>query len=135
MKRRLILAGLVALAGGGTACAFPGQIPTFERVTASGHTLKITSVSAVDPTCQSLGPVTIGLIDVPHDGRIEVQQGRDFPNYSTLNTRSRCNTRKVPATLVLYTPTAGYIGEDDFTIEIVGPQGQVGRARYHISVR
>jgi hypothetical protein len=36
---------------------------------------------------------------------------------------------------VLYTPAAGFIGEDEFTIEVVGPLGQVGRARYHVSVR
>jgi hypothetical protein len=79
--------------------------------------------------------MTVGLVETPRNGRVEVQQGRDFPNVSTLNICSRCNTRKLLATLVLYSPAAGFIGKDDFTIEVVGPLGQVGRARYHVSVR
>ena len=135
MMRHLILVSLIALAGTATASAFSGRIPTFVRVAASGLTLKIASMSAIDQGCQSLGPMTVGLVETPRNGRVEVQQGRDFPNVSTLNICPRCNTRKLLATLVLYSPAAGFIGKDDFTIEVVGPLGQVGRARYHVSVR
>ena len=135
MMRHLTLVSLEALAGTATASAFSGRIPTLERVAASGLTLKIASMSAIDQGCQSLGPMTGGLVETPRNGRVGVQQGRNFPKFSTLNTRSRCNTGKLLATLVLYSPAAGFIGEDDFAIEVVGPLGQVGRARYHVSVR
>ncbi|HEV7440622.1 MAG TPA: hypothetical protein VGN94_13525, partial [Methylobacterium sp.] len=98
MMRHLTLVSLIALAGTATASAFSGRIPTFERVAASGLTLKIASMSAIDQGCQSLGPMTVGLVETPRNGRVEIQPGRDFPNFSTLNTRSRCNTRKKPAT-------------------------------------
>lgn len=135
MQRNLVLAAVIGLAGTAGASALPGQIATFERVVSAGHTLKVMSVSSVDQACHSLGPFAVSLMDAPRDGRVEVVQGRDFPNFSTLNTRSRCNTRKLPATVVTYTPAPGFVGEDDFAIEIVGPLGGVGRARYHIMVR
>ena len=135
MLRNIVLATSIGLAGTATAAAMPGSIPTFERVMPAGHTLKVASLSAIDQACHSLGPFTIGLIDAPHDGRVEVVQGTGFPNFFTWNTRSSCNTRKLPATIVSYTPAPGYVGEDDFAVEIVGPQGHVGRARYRITVR
>ena len=133
--RHAVLAGTLTLAIAGSASALPGRIPTFEKVALAGRTLRVASLSALDQACQSLGPLAISLIDVPHAGRVTVEHGRDYPNFSALNTRSRCNTRKVPSTVILYTPASGYTGSDEFAIEIVGPHGNVGRARYEISVR
>lgn len=135
MVRGIVLAAVAALIATERAAAFPDRVPSFERVAAAGHPLKISSISAIDQVCHSLGPITVGIVDAPHNGSITVEQGRDFPNFSALNTRSRCNTHKVPATRVFYTPASGYAGDDAFVIEYVGPLGEVGRARYHISVR
>lgn len=133
--RPTALAILIGLLGTVSADAVSLGMPTFQKVMAAGRTLRVSSMSAIDQTCRSLGQFTINMIDAPHDGRVEISHGSDFPNFSALNTRSRCNTRKVPATFVSYTPSPAYSGEDEFAIEIVGPMGNVRRARFQISVR
>lgn len=135
MIRHLTIAAGLCFWAAFPASAFSGRVPTFEKVASAGRTLKVASMSVIDQACQSVGPLTISLIEQPRSGRVEVEQGRDYPNFSALNTRSRCNARKAPATIVLYTPPLGYSGEDAFAIEFVGPYGNVGRARYHIEVR
>ncbi|MCJ2036750.1 hypothetical protein [Methylobacterium sp. J-068] len=135
MRPHLVLAALTSLIGTVDAGAFPARMRTFEKVVSAGHTLTVASFSSLDPTCRSLGPMSVSLIDTAHDGRVQVEEGRDFPSFSTLNTRSRCNSRKVPTTFVRYTPSPGYTGEDEFALEFVSPGGDVGRARFHITVR
>jgi len=111
--------------------------PTFvtERIVTAGRTQKIDYFAAVDPSCQSMGAMTINLLAPPHAGQIQLTRGREYPNFSAFNTRARCNTQKVPATQLLYTSAPGYAGEDEFTLEAVGPLGAARRWRYRITVR
>lgn len=133
---RQVLSGVsLAIMLTGQALAAPGSIRTVEKVVAPGQTLRVFSASVVDQGCRSLGPMRIGLLEEPNNGQVEVGSGRDYPSFPTWNTRSRCNTQKVPATVVTYRPAAGYTGEDSFAMEFVGPLGNVGRIRYAISVR
>jgi hypothetical protein len=135
MNRHLVLAIALGFAPIDTAEATPMRMATFEKVALSGSRLLVGSFSSLDPTCRSLGQFTISLIDPPHDGHVQVGQGEDFPNFSMFNVRARCNTRKRPATLIFYTATPGYTGPDEFSIELVDPRGNVGRARYRVTVR
>ncbi|WP_407528482.1 hypothetical protein [Methylobacterium oryzisoli] len=117
------------------ALAQAGPTFTTERIVGAGRTQKIAYFAAVDPACHSMGPVSVNLLDTPHVGQVEVAQGREYPNFSTFNPRARCTTQKLPATQILYTAPPGYAGEDDFTIEIVGPLGGVQRWRYRLTIR
>jgi len=122
---------LIALPG------FAQASPTFvtERVVGAGRTQKIGYFAAIDPTCHSMGQMTINLLDEPHGGRIQVMQGREYPSFATFNTRSSCNKSKLPATQLFYAAAPGYTGEDEFTIEVVGPLGAAQRWRYRVTVR
>jgi len=135
MNRYLVLAIALGFAPIDAAQATPMRMATFEKVVLSGSRLIVGSFSSLDPTCRSLGPFTVSLIDPPQDGHVQIGQGEDFPNFSMSNVRARCNTRKRPATLVFYTATPGYTGPDEFSIELVDPRGNVGRARYRLMVR
>ena len=108
---------------------------TSDRVVASGRTQKIAYFNAIDPTCRSMGAMAISLIEEPHAGKVQLAQGQEYPNFTTLNSRSRCNTRRLPATQVLYTAAPGYVGSDEFALEVVGPLGAARRIRYRIAVR
>lgn len=135
MHRYLVLAIALGLAPLEAAEAAPMRMAIFEKVALSGSRLTLGSFSSLDPTCRSLGRMTISIIDPPHDGHVQVGQGQAFPNFPMFNARARCNVRKRPATFVFYTATPGYTGPDDFSIEIVDPAGNVGRARYRVTVR
>jgi hypothetical protein len=106
-----------------------------EVAVASGGRVKLTSLGAFDQVCHSLGPMTVGVIEQPHAGTILVDRVNDYPNFPAFNTRSRCNTMKLPETRISYQSTAGYIGQDETLIEIIGPMGRVLRYRFIISVR
>lgn len=125
----------ISLIGIGPAQAGPRRVATYEKVVLGGSRLTAASFASLDPTCKSLGPMTISLIEAPHDGRVQTGQGREFPSFSLFNARAHCNARKQPATFVFYTPAPGYTGQDEFMLELVDPAGNVGRARFRVTVR
>jgi hypothetical protein len=112
--------------------AVPAQA---EIAVVSGGRVKLTAAGFFDPVCHSLGPLTVGVSLQPHAGSILVNHGLDYPSFSVFNTRSRCNTLRLPMTLVSYQASAGYVGTDETALEIVGPTGRIIRLRYVISVR
>jgi hypothetical protein len=88
-----------------------------------------------NPDCSSLGPTTIRLIEQPANGRIEIRQGSDFPNFPTSNQRSACNSRRVVSTQVWYMPNASFSGTDTARVDVIGPTGFSSQKTYSISVR
>jgi hypothetical protein len=106
-----------------------------EVAVASGGRVTLRSIGSFDQVCHSLGPMTVGVIEQPHAGTILVDHVNDYPNFAAYNTRSRCNTLKLPQTRISYQSTAGYIGPDQTVIETIGPMGNVLRFRFTISVR
>ncbi len=112
--------------------SFPAQA---ELVVASGGRLTLISTGAFDQACHSLGRMSVSLIQQPSNGTILVEDVKDYPNFWAFNTRSRCNTLKLPKTRVSYQSNPGYVGTDETIIEIIGPMGRVRRLRYYISVR
>ncbi|KQT76586.1 hypothetical protein ASG51_06830 [Methylobacterium sp. Leaf465] len=135
MIRHVVLASAIGLASGVTAQASPMHVATFEKVVFGSSRLTAASFSSLDPTCKSLGPMTISLIEAPHDGRVQIAQGQDFPSFPMFNARAHCNARKRPATFVFYTAAPGYTGRDAFALELVDPVGNVSRVRYRVTVR
>ena len=114
------------------SCCLPAKA---EVAVVSGGQVTLTTLSEIDQGCNSHGQVSVGLIEQPQGGRIDVRPTRAYPNFISYNTRSRCNTRKLPATLVTYRASPGFTGSDNVTIEAVFPSGGVRRYRFAISVR
>ncbi len=117
-----------------TAFAWPRPILTVEKVVAPGQTRKIAWFVSLDPTCRSLGPWTVNLIESPGKEQIMIEQGSEYPGFSPANPRSACNKRKVPATRILYSAPPGGPDDDQFIIEIVDPLGNAQRLRYHVGL-
>ena len=128
-KRVVALAATIGLVATGSARA------ATEYAVASGGAVQIDYAISLNPDCTSKGESQISLVQPPRAGRIEVKRGRVYPRFSTLNILSRCDTRKVPATLVVYHAAPGYQGYDTVAYEIVFPDGQVRRTRVNVSVR
>ena len=106
-----------------------------EVAVVSGGSVKLGTFGSVDPVCHPLGGPSVSIIEQPHAGAVLVSAVRDYPNFSTLNTRAACNTRKVPQTRITYQSSAGFVGTDSAAVELVFPGGNVRRFRFTISVR
>lgn len=133
--RRSVWSAVALVLLGTEALAFGPPMPTLQRVVASGRAQKIDIVISLDPTCQSMGLSQVNILEPPRSGQIVTTQGREYPNFPSFNTRSRCNTHRVPALVVSYQSAADFRGEDEFTLEFVGPLGVPRRLRYHVEVR
>lgn len=130
LLRRLSFAGL-----GFCLLATCPRPAAAEVVVAAGHSVKLVTFSAIDQACHSLGPVTINVIEPPRGGYLQVTQVRDYPNFNALNTRSRCNTMKLPATRIVYQSAGTFLGLDVIAIEAIFPEGAARRIRIPVSVR
>ncbi len=106
-----------------------------EVVVAAGRSVSLMTLSSIDPTCHALGPVTVNVVEQPRGGYIEVSQTKAYPSFNTLNSRSRCNTLKLPATRVSYQSAGNFLGLDFVTVEAIYPEGAVKRIRVAVSVR
>ncbi len=121
-------------------CAMPATgwaqlIPTVQRVVTSGQPQQIHFIAHLEPDCRSLPMGNFALLESPAHGRITLERGVDFPNFSPNNPRSRCNTRKVPGNKLIYQSAPGFVGEDGFVIELIGKYGNVVQGRFRIAVR
>jgi hypothetical protein len=91
---------------------------------------KIRYFHSIKPDCSTTGTVTVRVVNPPTNGRIDVRQNLDFPNFPRSNPRSTCNTTRVPSTEVWYVPNPGFAGADSATFEATYPSGQVLRVLY-----
>jgi hypothetical protein len=106
-----------------------------EIAVAAGHSVSLMTMSSIDQACHPLGPVTVNVISPPQGGFLAITQVKTYPNFNALNTRSRCNTLKLPATQVIYQSSGTFLGLDIVTIEAIFPGGDVKRIRIPVSVR
>jgi hypothetical protein len=103
-----------------------------EVAVVSGGRVQLTAISAVDQVCHSLGPMSVGVLQQPHAGSIIVDTIKGYPNYPAFNTRSHCNTLKLPQTRISYQSAPGFIGSDETVVEIIGPLGGVRSPLFHL---
>ena len=121
-------------------CAVPAvgwaqQMPTLQRVVASGRPQPIYPYIIVNAACKTMGQADIGLAERPRHGRVTVEQGIDYPSFSPANPRSVCNKQKFPSQRIVDTSEPGFAGEDEFVVEAIGPFGIPQRGRFHVTVR
>jgi hypothetical protein len=106
-----------------------------EIAVVSGGRVKLATMGSFDQGCHSLGRTSVSIIQQPHSGAVLVDTINDYPNFPATNTRSRCNTLKLPETRILYQSSPGYVGTDEVIVETIAPEGAVRRLRFFISVR
>lgn len=129
---RLPACVLIALSFAVPLTPLPAQA---EVAVGSGGRVTLVALGSFDQGCRSQGRIIVNVIESPHAGSILVDQINGYPNFSALNTRSRCNTLRLPQTRVRYQSAAGYAGTDEMVLEFIGPLGRVFRHRFTVSVR
>lgn len=133
--RGLSLIGAALLFCAEPTAGWTQQIPVQQRVAPSGRPQQIQFIAHLDPDCRALPMDNFAILESPAHGRVSMERGVDFPNFSANNTRFRCNTRKVSGNKLVYQSVPGFAGEDEFVLELVGKYGGVMRTRYRIAVR
>ena len=140
MGRVLVWAALFAVAtscfaDSDAASAQVAQASPFYRLVAAGRTLRVDAFTAMNPDCSSQGPTTVNLVSAPRGGQVTVGRDVDYPNYAALNVRAACDRRRVPQTTIEYRASPGFVGRDQFTVELQFPGGLARTVRYFVNVR
>lgn len=112
----------------------PGGIKNNTRGARSGERQEVGMVLYVTPNCSTEGDPKIILSSPPKHGIVEFRRGSKFPEFKNDNIRYVCNTVNLPATLLDYTSSTGYVGLDDFSITRISPGGEISFSRYVIQV-
>jgi hypothetical protein len=102
---------------------------------AAGHQLRVLWAYSLNPDCSSLGQVVVRVTQQPQHGRIAVRNGHAFPTFASSNSRSVCNTRRVPGVEAYYQAPAGFTGFDSVGFEAIFPSGSYQQITRNIQVR
>jgi hypothetical protein len=125
----LTLSGSAALAQGAQG------ITPYYKVVEHGRSTKVDSYFISDPECRSLGRATINLLAAPQGGQVSTENGFGYPTFPSTNPRFKCDSRRMPSTLLYYQAASDFTGTDTFTVEAVYPDGTAHQTRYTVYVR
>ena len=87
-------------------------------VVPSGVKRQLAFVSALNPDCSSAGEIEVRVVRSPKNGTVEIENGFGYPNYDEKNQRYSCNTRLVQGVRISYSSAEGFIGKDQFDLDL-----------------
>ena len=128
----LTLATLCMLAG--AARADDDSIRSLHVGAIAGSKQMVSHYDAVNPDCSVRALPVVRLQAAPSWGRISIETGEDYTNYTASSIRAKCNLRKVPMVIIYYTPQADYVGEDQFDVTVVFDYGGIFQDNYSVTV-
>lgn len=117
------------------AAAPPSAAAPTVRGAVSGVKQFVRDYMSVNPDCSSIGYAKVTVVTEPSWGKVIVEEGESYPNFTRENIRSRCNDRKLPAVLVYYQSEPGFVGTDRLTLEVVTVSGTFYHQEFLINVR
>ena len=118
-----------------SGCNTANSVSSSLKVTTASKPLKMDLYYSINPDCSSIGQAVVRIIEPPKHGKVELKETTDFPYFRESNSRSQCNTRRVPATQVIYVPSPGYQGQDSFKTDVVFASGTARTYDYKVEVR
>ena len=101
----------------------------------SGIPLQVYFGTAINPDCSSMGDIVFSVKVPPAHGKVVFQRAAQFPNFTKDNQRYKCNEQRLPGTAVIYTSDKDYSGDDQFTVNLVTPVGQLVTFRYLVKIQ
>jgi hypothetical protein len=96
---------------------------TINRTVATGTTALLDEGWSINPDCTSRTVPIIRVLQQPAHGTARVSTRDDYPHFPPVNPRSACNTIRLPAAILDYTPTQGFVGPDLLSYEIITGTG------------
>jgi hypothetical protein len=101
----------------------------------SGVSLPLAFEYAINPDCSSRGLPTLRVLVPPNHGTVNLEAGSDFTSFSRENQRYDCNKNAVAGLHIVYTSSAGYVGDDRTEVEVISPDGFDRITSFQISVK
>ena len=113
----------------------PARADYVNRVVAAGGTLRVNFYLAINPDCSLVDYPTVRLVTAPANGTVSVKKGKAFPFFPAANPRSACNRTRVPAILLDYRPSRGFVGSDTFEVNAIFPVGAESTDTFNVTVK
>jgi hypothetical protein len=130
MKTGLAFAAILV-----AAMTFSAEAAPISKVMAAGQTLRVDFFAVLNIDCSSMGNSTVRITSGPSHGSINVHNAKSFTYYPDSNPRNVCNTRKVDGSIVEYRPALGFVGDDNFSLDVIFPNGTERMTDYQIAVK
>jgi hypothetical protein len=111
------------------ACAKAAEIQSpnlpikLSRVAEAGVPKLVSNFFSIHPDCSTGGYPRIKELTPPKHGTITMHRGEEYSNFPPTNQRYECNKQKSAASYALYKSDVTYKGTDNFTLEVVFPEG------------
>lgn len=105
------------------------------RGAVSGAKQYLRNFMSINPDCSSMGYAKVTIASEPSKGKVVIEQGEAYPDFTRENIRSRCNDRKLPAVMVFYQSEPGFVGTDQLVLEAVSTSGTFYHQEFLINVR
>lgn len=106
-----------------------------DKIVAAGTSVTLTAASSVNPDCSLMGIPTVRVMQAPVHGNIKLLHHDVFPRFPQINPRSKCNDKKMPGVVAIYTPDTDFIGSDFAEVEVFFPDGKADILKFSISVK
>jgi len=111
------------------------SFPAFaDVVVPSGGRVRLVSMATVNPSCQSIGPLTVRVLQRPRVGSLVIDKVLSYPHFSVFNTKSYCNGTLMPHTRVSYQAPRGYVGNDEADVALIDAKGDYHAYHFTIAV-
>jgi len=105
-----------------------------DPVVASGGRVRLAALATINPTCQSIGPINVRIVQRPRVGSLVVDHAMGYPHFSPFHVKSYCNGTMVPVARVIYQAPRGFVGADEVSFEMIGAMGDYHGYHFNISV-
>ena len=115
--------------------ASPAYAVYINRVIPFGGKLGNQEFLEINPDCSAMGFPTIRVTTQPTNGVVTLLKGKGFPRFPSSNPRSACNTRRVPAIVLEYRPSPGFVGSDTFTLDAFFHNGGEENVTFNVTVK
>lgn len=124
MRRSLTIALLAGAAVTSQAHAQDSrQSRQFLRSTAPGRDVLVQHYGQWDQHCTPSGLPSVSVVTNPSHGSVSVRTGTEVVSNPPRVGATDCRGKTMPASLVWYTPAAGFKGRDSFVYEVHLPHG------------
>lgn len=135
---RVVIAYLLAMAFTGLSThARAQELPAMNesRVALTGQKTRVLTQFHLNPDCSATGPLTLRIIKLPSQGKIEQETGKWPPGFKQDAPRASCNDKMVDGVAVHYTSNENYTGLDEFEVELFTVTGQSKKIRIRVTVK
>ena len=97
-----------------------GRYITRERIVKSGKQTNVTAFNQVNPDCSAGQLPSIKIVSGPAHGKLVLSREQLNPKFNSGDERHKCNSRKLPMTVLLYTSDTGFSGLDRIKVVAKG---------------